>query len=323
MAGVAIGAAFGWGLTDFHYVAWMLAATLPFILVREFVRRVAFAHLQMVTVLGLDVATSALQLGGLIALSRMGHLSAETAFATMGFACALSGGTTFFLMRRNFAPNRGNALADLRRNWSFGKWAFGSQLATLASGYGMPWMLALFLGTSATGRYAACLSIVMIANPLLIGLNNFLSPQAVHAYHTHGLAGLRKFTWGISAWVTGTLMAITVLLVLFGAKLLIFLYGQKLVGNELPVTLLALNTLAVAAGLGVENGLIALNRPASNFWAYFSGLMVMIVGACFLIMPYGVAGAAGACLMGITTSTCLRIVLFIAACRKESTTSNQ
>ena len=178
---------------------------LPFILVREFVRRVAFAHLQMVTVLGLDVAASALQLGGLIALSWLGHLSAESAFVAMGFACAVSGGTTFFLMRRNFAPNRGNAMADLRRNWSFGKWAFGSQLATLASGYGMPWMLALFLGTAATGRYAACLSIVMIANPLFIGLNNFLSPQAVHAYHTHGLAGLRQFTWGISAWVTGTL----------------------------------------------------------------------------------------------------------------------
>ena len=35
---------------------------------REFVRRVAFAHLQMATVLGLDVAASAMQLAGLIAL---------------------------------------------------------------------------------------------------------------------------------------------------------------------------------------------------------------------------------------------------------------
>ena len=51
--------------------------------------------------------------------------------------------------------------------------------------------------------------------------------------------------------------------------------------------------------------------------------MVMIVGACFLIVPYGVAGAAGACLMGITTSTCMRIVLFIAACRKKSIRSRE
>ena len=202
MVCVAIGTGMGWGLTDFDYVAWTLAAMLPFILVREFVRRVAFAHLQLVTVLGLDVAASAMQLGGLIALRWSGYLSAESTFVVMGLACALSGGTTFFLMRRRFAPNRGNAMADLRRNWSFGKWAFGSQLATLASGYGMPWMLAVFIGTAATGRYRACLSIVMIANPLLIGLNNFLSPQAIHAYHTHGLSGLRRFTWGISVWVT-------------------------------------------------------------------------------------------------------------------------
>ena len=75
MVCVAIGTGMGWGLTDFDYVAWTLAAMLPFILVREFVRRVAFAHLQMVTVLGLDVAASAMQLGGLIALRSLGYLS--------------------------------------------------------------------------------------------------------------------------------------------------------------------------------------------------------------------------------------------------------
>ena len=214
----------------------------------------------MVTVLGLDVAASTMQLGGLIALRWLGYLSAESTFVVMGLACAVSGGTTFFLMRRRFAPNRGNAMADLRRNWSFGKWAFGSQLATLASGYGMPWMLAIFLGTAATGRYSACLSIVMIANPLLIGLNNFLSPQAIHAYHTHGLSGLRRFTWGISVWVTGTLTVLTVLLVFFGARLLTLLYGQKLVGNELPVALLALNTLGGCGGPGRGK---RIDRPES------------------------------------------------------------
>lgn len=315
IVGLGIGA--GWGLNSFGYVAWILAAMLPFILLREFVRRVAFAHLQLITVVCLDAGVSAMQLGGLMLLRFGGHLNAATAFGAVGAACALAGGATFLLMRGHFAPERGSALSDLRLNWSFGKWAFGAQVLGLTSAYCLPWMLALLRGAGEAGRYAACLSIVLIANPLLLGLNNFLSPQAIHAYHRDGLKGLRRLTSGISFWLTGALALLTVLLVLFGGRVLAMLYGQKLQGNELPVALLALNTLVLAAGIGAENGLIALNRPASNFCAYFVGQLVILAACFLLIVPYGVSGAATAALLGIIAATLVKIALFARACRQQ------
>jgi O-antigen/teichoic acid export membrane protein len=316
LAIAAVGIAFGWGPIRLEHLAWVLAVMLPFILVREFVRRVAFAHLQLTVVLALDITVAALQLGGLIALKANGMLTASTAFGAIGVACALAGGATFFFMRRRFAVKHTSALSDLRRNWTFGKWAFGAQVLTLTSAYCIPWMLALLRGTAETGRYSACLSLVLVANPLLIGLNNFLSPQAVHAYHSQGLKGLRRLTWGISLGVSGVLTVVTILLVLFGGKLLTLVYGQKLTGNELPVAILALNMIALAASLGVENGLVALNRPSANFWSYLAGQIVTLAGCFTLIVPYGVVGAALASFFGIVTATAVKFALFNRECRR-------
>ncbi len=57
--------AYGWGSAGFAPVSGILAIVLPMLLVREFVRRIAFAHLQVVQVLLLDVAVAVLQMGGL------------------------------------------------------------------------------------------------------------------------------------------------------------------------------------------------------------------------------------------------------------------
>ncbi len=300
----------------FSSVALVLACAMPFVLLREFIRRLAFAHLELVTVLGLDIAVSALQLVGVFVLYLGGQLTAATAFICVGASCAIAGGTTFYIARRHFAHHNGQALADLRGNWSFGKWAFAGQTATLLSAYCLPWMLTLLAGVTEAGRFSACFSIVLIANPLLIGLNNFLTPQAIHAYKAEGLKALRKLAWGISFWVTGVLALLTVGLVLFGGRLLSLLYGQKLMGNELPVSILAVMMFFLAAGIGSENGLVALNRPAANFWAYLSGLIVTLTTGAILIATHGVVGAALAGLLGTISSTSVKIILFARACRQ-------
>src|SRR5262249_35532995 len=193
--------ALGFGGHGIERVVWILALMLPMLLAREFVRRVAFAHLQILTVLALDVAVAILQLGTLVTLKILGNLTAVTGFAAAGFACALAAAVVFFMMRGQFAPRRAAALADLGVSWSFGRWAFAAQVVYLAMFYGVSWLLALVGGATAeerfvaTGRLAACMSLIMIANPLLIGLNNFLSPQAIAVYANHGLAALARLTW--------------------------------------------------------------------------------------------------------------------------------
>src|SRR5438270_403396 len=94
-------------VTGLAGVAWMLAAVMPFALLREFGRRFAFAHLHMAEALVLDGAVAALQLAGLAWLAATGALSAGTAFAAVGAACALTGAVWLYLARREFVVRRG------------------------------------------------------------------------------------------------------------------------------------------------------------------------------------------------------------------------
>jgi O-antigen/teichoic acid export membrane protein len=312
VAGVCI--TLGWGSASFGVVDWILAAMLPFILVREFVRRVAFAHMRLRTVLALDVAVCILQLVGLAALWATNSLTAATAFGVVGLACALAGGATFFFMRNHFAPARENTLADLRLNWSFGKWAFAAQLALLAAAYTVPWLLAIiYSGTEETGTFGACMSIVMVVNPALIGLNNFLGPQAIRIYQREGLTALQRLTWRFSGTLVGALSLVVLLLWLTGGEVLVRVFGDKYAGNEIIVTILAGNILAAALGMGIENGLTALHRPDLIFWSQLVGLIVTLSAAVPWIVQHGVVGAAWSVVAGTTCSTLAKIVLFLRA----------
>jgi O-antigen/teichoic acid export membrane protein len=306
IAGVCI--AFGWGPASFGVVDWILAAMLPFILVREFVRRVAFAHLRLRTVLALDVAVSAIQLTGLAVLWMTDTLTAGTAFGAVGIACGMAGGATFYLMRSQFAPARESALSDLRLNWSFGKWAFAAQVTLLAAAYVVPWLLAFLSSTDDTGRFAACMSIVMVVNPVLIGLNNFLGPQAIHVYQRDGIVALRRLTWQISLSVVGLLSLVVLLLWLSGGQLLVLVYGQKFVGNEAIVSIL---------GMGIENGLTALHRPDLVFWSNLIGLLTTVAAAVPWILHHGVAGAAWAAVVGTLAASFVKVALFLHAHRQH------
>jgi O-antigen/teichoic acid export membrane protein len=316
VAGVCI--AVGWGPASFGVVDWILAAMLPFILVREFVRRVAFAHLRMRTVLALDIGVSTLQLGGLAALWATDTLTAGTAFGAVGLACGIAGGATFFFMRSHFAPARDSALTDLRLNWSFGKWAFAAQVALLATAYSVPWLLAFLASTDDTGRFAACMSIIMVVNPVLIGLNNFLGPQVIHVYQREGLPALLRMTWRISFAVVGSLSLIVLLLWISGGEVLVLVYGQKFVGNEVVVSILAAVILALALGMGVENGLTALHRPDLVFWSNLIGLLATLACAVPWILHNGVIGAAWSVVLGTVAVTVTKIAVFYYAFRQQA-----
>jgi O-antigen/teichoic acid export membrane protein len=305
----------GWKAIEFDEIALILAVVAPFLMVREFVRRLAFVHLQVLAVLLLDLAVAGLQIGGLLALKATGNLTTLTTFCTMGAACAVAGLAALYFLRGHFSMRATKTWPDLRMNWSFGRWAFAAQVVYLVMAYLPSWMLAFLAGTQATGRFAVGMSLVMIANPLLIGLYNFLGPQAIFAYHNEGLAALRRLTIRIGVIVTAAVSLLFVLLVVGGGTLLIATYGSKVQGQEQVITILALSMVMYALSISAENGLIALNRPQSIFWANVVGLIVVLVSGCLLIGSQGIIGAALAALVGTIAATIFKVLRFFQVSR--------
>ncbi len=307
----------GVGPAGLGEVAWLMAIALPCVLVREFLRRVAFAHLQMRSVLVLDVAVSALQISGLFILKARGHLTGSAALGVIGVSCAVIGGLALVTMRNQFAPNRSRAMSDWRLNWSFGKWSFAAQLAYWTMVYSIPWILAVLAGTDATGRFAACSSLVMIANPLLIGLNNYLAPQAVQSFHLGGFDALRRLTLRATLLMTTALGTLAIALMVFSDRLLKLVYGAPVADGNWVVAILAISLLFTAQSIGVDNGLLAFGRLDTVFKSCVAGLVATLVSGCCLIPIHGVIGAAIATVIGQFVATTYKIALFLIVYREK------
>lgn len=310
--------AWGWAPAGFSAVNWILAVVLPLILVREFVRRVAFAHLRVGTALLLDILVTCLQVGGLLALRFSGNLSASTAFLVTGLACAAASAATFGLIAQKFSTKSGNSFADLGLNWTFGRWALAGQLAYLGIAYTIPWILALDTGTELAGRLAACSSLVMISNPLMIGLSNYLTPLAVHSTHSGGIEALRKLVLRSTLAITAIMSVLVILLLLTAGHLLTLVYGTHLAQDHWVVVILALGVLGICSAIGADSGLMAMHRPQIIFWSHFSGLITTISLGLALIPLYGVMGAAIAIFAGQTLAGAVKIVWFVWMCRDSS-----
>jgi O-antigen/teichoic acid export membrane protein len=228
-------------------MTWALAGVMPFVLMREFGRRFAFAHLHISQALLLDAAAAAIQLGALGWLAWSGRMSAVTACAALGVACGLTAIGWLYLFRADFAIRRGQLRASLKQSWGLGKWLFGGQLTVQVQHYITYWLLVVIAGAAVTGVYTACMSVVAFANPLMLGVRNILAPRSVLAWKTGGGAGLRRQAIR-DTLLLGVIMASFCLLVLFaGEDVMRFLYhGKEYDGHGHILTVLALAMLASA-----------------------------------------------------------------------------
>ena len=136
-------------------VIWLLVGAMPLFLLREFVRRFAFAHLRITVVLSLDSAAAAIQLVGLWLLVRNGMLTTVNVYVVMGMACAIAGGGVLAFLNSEISIRWKSVLPELQKSWLFGRWIAATRATSLVQVYAVQWILAAALGTAATGVYAA------------------------------------------------------------------------------------------------------------------------------------------------------------------------
>ena len=239
----------------------MLLAALPFLLLREFVRQLALAHLRAGEALLVDAAAAAVQLGCLGLLPYFGRLNVPTVYAVMGGTCALIC-LGWHLVRREpvrFAWR--SVAADWRTNWAFGRWALASQLLGRGWSYLMPWVVALVHGEAATASLAVAVTLVNLAGTLVTGVSNFVTPRAAHAFNHGGLPALRRVLRQTAALYLAIVGGFCLVVFVAGEPLATLVYSGRYadVGPILSVLAFAMlaNSLSITAG----NGLWALDRP--------------------------------------------------------------
>lgn len=294
------------GRSDFIPGLWALFCTAPLILFRQGVRRFTFASLEFKSVVALDTAVAAIQLGGLALLIHYHLLSLFRIFAVMGLACGVACFGWYYLEkpRIQFVPAR--ILSDWRANWRFGKWALRTYVLGNTTPQLMLWLVSAVVGPAATGLFGACNNLIGISNVFLGGVDNVLTPQAAHAYATGGVKDLRRILLFAGAFFAITMGSCLLFVLFTGDWLMVFVFGTHYRGTGAILIALTASTNMNCVSMLAHNGLWAVDRPRSNFVADVCCMTVTLIAAALLIHPFGALGAALATLAGSTTAALVR-----------------
>jgi O-antigen/teichoic acid export membrane protein len=313
----AVGLSAAGTLPELVPVIWALAAIVPFALLRQFGRCLEFANLHTVRCLMLDLAVAAIQLAALGLLAWIGHLSPATACAATGAACAVAGGVWLYDVRGNISLHPDRVWATMKRDWGLGKGLLASQVTLSVQGYVTYWILAWLAGPAATGVYTACMSVVLFANPLMLGLGNILTPRAVLAFKEGCGARLRRQAIR-DAMLLGAAMILFCALVMFaGEAAMRLLYSGKVYqGHGHTVTVLALALLATSVGMPAGSALSSIKCPRANFWAGLLGAVVTVCLVPWFVVGWSLLGAAYGFLGGNVVASAGRWVVFLTLTEK-------
>jgi O-antigen/teichoic acid export membrane protein len=286
---------------------WLLLGAAPLLLMRDYIRQLLFAHLEMRAAVALDVSVAILQLAGLSALASSGALSLTTTLGVLAAAAGIPAAWWFLTKRHAMLVNLRAALVDFLHNWTFARWALASQLLACTTPYVMPWVVALTHGEAQTGTLGACSTLVGLSNMFMLGLCNFLSPKAARAFAAGGLPELQAVLRKTALLFAVSLGAICLVGFACGEEIAIAVYGPPFAGTGWIIGVLALSVLANSMGVTAGNGLWAMERPHANFVADLLSLGVVIVATISLVPHYGPLGAALATLAGTSSDAAVRL----------------
>jgi O-antigen/teichoic acid export membrane protein len=296
--------AFGW--PDGAVIAfWSMPAACG-IHLREFVRRISFANLQVVTTLLMDTATFLMQAVGIAALWFAKALSAPTALVVVGAASGLSAAVFLLWDRHRYAWSRAAALSDFKRNFSYGRWLLGSDLALLIGNQIYPWFLASFSGRAAVAVFAGSQALTNFARMFLIGAQNILLPGSARAAASGSVSDLRLLVRRGTLVLTAGAATFSLVILVASGRLLALVYGPNFAGNGHLMFVLSLSILAGALTLAPSFALAATGRADENLRINGVTLALHVTAGLFFVWMYGALGAAYGLAIGGFVAAILR-----------------
>ncbi len=300
-------------------LGWVLVPTL----LREFMRRFLFAHLQVGGVVAIDLASSLAQLGILVWIGFQRPLDASTAYWVTGLTSGIVAASALLILSREF---RWSFATDSRRwlkkNLRFGIWVIAANGTSVLQTYTAHWTLVIFHDERAVGRFSAAMSAFLLANPFTIGISNFLSPKAAHLYVADGRPGVRRLVSRYMGFVVAILTIYAVGMAFIGDGLVTLLFGSEFTNLQTEITTIAFGTIAVGISYCSAAAMRAINRPDVNLKAGLVALLATVTIAIAAVPTMGSMGAALSIAVGFATLAAILLTAFRKMLESSETGDN-
>ncbi len=290
------------GFTTMSTSTLVIGIAVPMMMLRDFIRSISFAHLQLSSALLVDGLVFLLQISGLAALWFFVGLTIPCVFLIIGTACFLASAIWLFRRPLPLTIRWGEVRSDWRNHWHYARWLVFGRLLGNGSRICMPWIVAALLNLSAAGVLAACGTLAGISWVFVRGMNNLLQPRTVRAFHNRGPAALKRELVRTAVLYCVVLGGMALAFLVIGEWLLVLLFGKEFGWATAALVLLGFNSLLTGLAMTSSNGLAALQRPKGNFLGEAATFAVTVVSAIPLVLAYGITGAAIAMVAGSLAS---------------------
>jgi O-antigen/teichoic acid export membrane protein len=294
-----------------------VAGIAPFALIRDFARRSAIARLNMSQVVVLDLVVALVQLSALSWLGLSGRMSALNACFALGAAYAIPSAGWFYFSRRTFSFRVHILRAALIETWQLGKWLLMGRVTVQVQGYAVYWLTVAVAGPVVTGVYAACMSIVGLANPLMMGISNVLTPKLVLAWKGGGGLALLRETKRNAVLMAIVMTAFSVVIFFAGQHVMRLLFvGREFEYHGDILAILAVATSIGALGAPALVALATMNRPGLILVVTASEAVLNVGLVWALLTKWGLLGASYGVLVSLSLGAVGRWIAFYFAVPK-------
>lgn len=275
-----------------------LALTSVAILFREFTRRMYFSYLRFKAAFWTDVATVALQIGGVEILYHARLLNVPNTLIALSAGCLLVSLYWLVTEWRTFAISLRETCSDFMHNFRLGRWLLGSNMVFMISSQCNPWVIGSLLGGASVGAYTKCESVVNIPRVALTSLQNTMAPMLARAYHDGGKPALTRMVARFDRLLLLGSVVFAAGIVAVGPFVAEAIFKGAPSNSRTILVVLSLNFVAFAATMAQSYGLTAMDRAGLTFYANVLGMLAQAGVILWLVRSYHLTGAAAALLVG-------------------------
>lgn len=270
-----------------------LAPWIPFLLVQDYWRWVAFMKAAPGQALTNDAMFCVVQGGAFALLLRVGVHSSVLAIGAWGLG-ALAG-SAFGVLQHGVAPGFRGGIGGIRRRWGMTKFLLGASATHWGASQGYVLFTGILLGPVGIGGLKAAQSLVSGPSLVLFQLGgNIGLPEAARAVHYRGWEGLHKVSRALTVAAVVGIGLVGIVVIVFGRGLLTDLYGHQFARFASTADVLALSIFLSTLGFGAVLGLKATKLTEIIFRNSILMLIVSVIAVAVMVPLFGVVGAAGA-----------------------------
>ena len=275
------------------------------LLMRDFMRYILLARLQIWSSLLMGLMANFATLIGLYWAYSSGRLSAAFAYIIVGFSSALPAMLAVISRRREVMIQRSQVVRDLKRDWRFGRWLLISYVANSFGVQSMPWLLLLFYGSESVAIMGVLIAITGFIRPIVIGADAYLVPKLANRLKDGGLRSATKAGTVAFAAMGGAMLAYVLSMALWGEALVGVFYTERYQGHAGSLVFMAVAMGLIGTNIPLRALLRVTNRPKAESFASVCGSLVMILAGLSLVPWCGILGASIAISIGNLAFVCI------------------